>query len=280
MSQTDYSPQQVTLISATDGPKHYWRELWRFKELFFLLAWRDLLVRYKQTFIGVSWAVLRPLITVMVFTFVFGKIAKLPSGDTPYALFVFAAMLPWQFFSTALAEAGNSVVSNANLVTKIYFPRLLLPLSSILVCFVDALIAAILFIGLIIWYGVVPSWHIVFLPIFVLWLALVTLGLSLWIAALNVTYRDFRYLVPFMLQLGMYVSPVGFSSTIIPEKWLWLFYLNPLAGVIDGFRWTILGNDQQLNLMLIFPSLVFTLLLLVYGLIFFRSAEASFADGI
>lgn len=280
MSREELSSQTITIISATDGPQHYWRELWRFKELFVLLAWRDLLVRYKQTVIGIAWAVIRPLITVLVFTLVFGKLAKLPSGDSPYALFVFAGMLPWQFFSTALAEAGNSLVTNSSIVSKIYFPRLLMPLASIAVCFVDAVIAGVIFIGLMVWYGVIPGWQILFLPLFIIWLALITLGLSVWVAALNVTYRDFRYLIPFVVQLGMYISPVGFGSELIPEKWLWLFYLNPMAGVIDGFRWSMLGGEQTLNLVVMVPSFILTFLLLVPGLRFFRKKEDSFADGI
>lgn len=280
MNYKELSSLPVTVITATDGPQHYWRELWHFKELFLLLAWRDLLVRYKQTLIGIAWAVIRPLVTVMVFTLVFGKLAKLPSGDAPYALFVFAGMLPWQFFSTALTEAGNSLVANANIVTKIYFPRLLMPLASIAVCFVDAIIAGIIFLGLMAWYGVTPNWQLIFLPLFIVWLVLITLGLSVWVAALNVTYRDFRYLIPFVVQLGVYISPVGFSSGIIPGKWLWLFYLNPMAGVIDGFRWCILGGDQPLHLAAMFPSIILTLILLIPGLRFFRKKEDSFADGI
>lgn len=280
MKDSELPTRIVTVITATDGSRHYWRELWRFKELFILLAWRDLLVRYKQTAIGVAWAVIRPLLTVLVFTIIFGRLAKLPSGDTPYALFVFAGMLPWQFFSTALNDAGNSLVANANIVSKIYFPRLLIPFASIAVCFVDAIIASVIFLGLMVLYGVMPGWQILFLPLFVLWLVFITVGLSVWVAALNVTYRDFRYLIPFVVQLGMYISPVGFGSGIIPEKWLWLFYLNPISGVIDGFRWSIFGDDQPMHLILMVPSLCFTLLLLVGGLIFFRNTEANFADRI
>jgi lipopolysaccharide transport system permease protein len=280
MDQSKTSPSPIVVITATDGPQHYWRELWHFKELFFLFAWRDLLVRYKQTLLGVSWAIIRPLLTVLVFTLVFGKIAKLPSGNTPYALFVFAGMLPWQFFSTALTDAGNSLVANANIVSKIYFPRLLMPLASIAVCFVDAVIAGVIFLGLMLWYGVIPDWKIIFLPLFIIWLGLITVALSVWIAALNVTYRDFRYVIPFAVQLGLYVSPVGFSSEVIPEKWLWIFYLNPMAGVIDGFRWSILSGNQVLHVIPILISVVLTFSLLLPGLHFFRKKEDSFADGI
>lgn len=280
MDQSKVQSAPIVVITATDGPQHYWRELWHFKELFLLFAWRDLLVRYKQTLLGISWAIIRPLLTVLVFTLVFGKIAKLPSGDTPYALFVFAGMLPWQFFSTSLTDAGNSLVANANIVSKIYFPRLLMPLASIAVCFVDAVIAGVIFLALMLWYGVIPDWKIMFLPLFIIWLGLITVALSVWIAALNVTYRDFRYVVPFAVQLGLYISPVGFSSEVIPEKWLWVFYLNPMAGVIDGFRWSILGGNHALHFTPILISVVLTFALLLPGLNFFRKKEDSFADGI
>lgn len=269
----------LTIITANQKSKDYWKELWRFKDLFLLLAWRDILVRYKQTLLGVAWAILRPLITVIVFTFVFGKLAKLPSGEIPYVIFVFAGMLPWLLFATAITEAGNSLVSNANIITKIYFPRLLVPLSSIAVCFIDTFIAGVIFLILMWWYGVTPNWHIVLTPIFMVWLLVLILGVSLWITTLNVTYRDFRYLIPFIVQLGMYISPVGFSSEIVPEKWLWLFYLNPMVGIIDGFRWCFLGGSN-FNFLLAIPSVIFTILICITGVIFFRKKEDSFADGI
>ncbi|MBF5038116.1 ABC transporter permease [Methylophilus sp. 13] len=270
----------ITTISSEKSSKDVLRDLWNFKDLLFLLTWRDLLVRYKQTFFGVAWAIFRPLITVMVFAFIFGKVAKLPSGNTPYFLFVFAGMIPWQFFSSSLSEAGNSLVANANIITKIYFPRLLMPLSSIAACLVDALITGIIFCVLLVWYQVEFTWHILILPAFIIWLVLLTIGLSIWTAALNVTYRDFRYLIPFMVQLGMYISPVGFSSQIIPDKWLWLFYINPMASIIDGFRWCIFNQSSNFNVSMSITGIVITLLMFVYGLIFFKNAEDSFADRI
>ncbi|WP_343652614.1 ABC transporter permease [Herbaspirillum sp.] len=271
----------VTVITAKEGVQGYWKELQRFKELFFLLVWRDLLVRYKQTLIGVAWAVLRPLITVVVFSVVFGSLAKLPSsGNSPYVLMVFAGMLPWQFFATAFADAGNSVVGNANIVSKVYFPRLLIPVSSIAVCFVDAIVSAVIFSFLMIWYGMWPGPTIVFLPLFAGWLFLFVLATSVWVASLNVTYRDFRYVVPFMVQLGTYISPVGFSSSVVPEKWRLLYFANPMAAIIDGFRWSLFGGEQAIDWHLMIIPLILTFVILIPGLRFFRRTEDSFADRI
>ena len=285
MDNSGHSPhpssQVLTVITANAGVQGYWAELRRYRELFFLLVWRDLLVRYKQTLIGVAWAVLRPLVTVAVFSLVFGSLAKLPSsGDTPYVLMVFAGMLPWQFFATAFADAGGSVVTNGNIVSKVYFPRLLIPLSSIAVCLVDALVSAVIFVMLMLWYGVTPSATIIFLPLFMVWLCLFVLATSVWVAALNVTYRDFRYVVPFLVQLGTYVSPVGFASTIVPEKWRWLYFLNPMAAIIDGFRFSLFGAGQPLDVRLLIAPLLLTLVILIPGLMFFRRTEDSFADRI
>jgi lipopolysaccharide transport system permease protein len=272
-------PPSVIITSEPDL-RHYWRDLWAFRELLVLLVWRDLVVRYKQTVLGVAWAVIRPVITVVVFSVVFGTLAKLPSGDTPYVLLVFAGMLPWQFFATSFADAGNSIVGNAHIISKVYFPRLLIPIASVVVCVVDALISGLIFVALMAWYGVWPTWQVVFLPLFLIWLILIVLAGSLWVASLNVRYRDFRYVVPFMLQLGTYMSPVGFSSAIIPEQWRSLYYLNPMVGVIDGFRWCLFGSAQPLNLALMLPSMALTLLLLIPGLRFFRKTEDAFADWI
>lgn len=270
----------ITVISSQDSSKQLFNELWRFKDLFLLLTWRDLLVRYKQTFFGIAWAIFRPLITVIVFAFIFGKVAKLPSNNTPYFLFVFAGIIPWQFFASSLADAGNSLVANSNIITKVYFPRLLMPFSSIAACFVDALITGVIFCIFLFWYHVEFTWHILVLPAFILWLVLLTIGVSIWTAALNVTYRDFRYLIPFMVQLGMYISPVGFSSQIIPDKWLWLFYINPMVSIIDGFRWCIFHQSSNFNLMMSLPSMTITILVLVSSILFFKSSEDSFADRI
>ena len=199
---------------------HYWRDLWQYRELFQVLAWRDIAVRYKQTVIGAAWALIRPFLTMVVFTVIFGKLAKLPSdGTVPYALMVFAGMLPWSFFSTALAEASNSIIGNANLISKVYFPRLIVPIAAVMVAFVDFLISFAILVALMVWYQFMPGWQVLLLPVFVAFAFMASLGIGLWITALNVKYRDFRYVIPFIVQLGLYVSPVGFSSSIVPDQW-------------------------------------------------------------
>ena len=238
--------QSVLIIEAGRAERHYWRDLWRYRELFFFLAWRDILVRYKQTVIGMVWALGRPLITMMVFTLVFSKLAKLPSEGVPYPILVFAALLPWQFFSSAFSGAGDSLISNAGMISKVYFPRLVIPTSAVIVSFVDFLISGIILIGLMIWYGFAPNLRMLTLPLFILVAFASAMGAGLWIAALNVKYRDFRIIVPFVVQFGLYISPVGFSSSIVPEQWRLLYSINPMVGVIDGFRWAILGGNTQL----------------------------------
>jgi lipopolysaccharide transport system permease protein len=269
---------QTLIIEAGRTERHYWKDLWRYRELFFFLAWRDILVRYKQTAIGVAWALLRPLLTMLVFTLVFGRLAKLPSGGVPYPILVFAALLPWQFFSNAFTEAGNSLISNSAMITKVYFPRLVIPTSAVIVSFVDFLISGAILVALMIWYGFIPNWRIFTLPVFILITFAAATGTGLWIAALNVKYRDFRYIIPFVVQLGLYISPVGFSSNIVPEKWRLLYSVNPMVGVIDGFRWAIMGSNSQIYM----PGFVLSLLLvaavLVTGVIFFRKTEKTFAD--
>jgi len=229
--------KQKLIIEAGRTEKHYWKDIWRYRELFYFLAWRDILVRYKQTALGVIWALLRPFLTMVVFTIVFGKLGKFPSDGAPYAVMVFAAMLPWQFFSNSLSEASNSMIGNANLISKVYFPRLIVPSSAVITSFVDFLISGAILIGLMVWYGFMPGWRILTLPLFISIAFAASMGIGLWLTALNVKYRDFRYVVPFIVQFGLYVSPVGFSSSIIPEKWRLLYSLNPMVGVIDGFRW-------------------------------------------
>jgi len=269
----------VFVIEPGRRERHYWLELWQFRELFLVLAWRDLSVRYKQTIIGVAWALIRPFLTMLVFTIIFGRIAKVPSdGAVPYALLVFCGMLPWTFFSTGLAEASNSLINNANLIRKIYFPRLLVPTATFVVAFADFLISFCILIGLLIWYQFVPGWQIVLLPIFIFFAALASMGPSLWITSLNVKYRDFRYVIPFILQFGLYVSPVGFSSNIVPEQWRLLYSLNPMVGVIDGFRWCILGGQSSLYLPGLALSACVTAFFLWLGLGQFRKMEKSFAD--
>ena len=269
----------LTVIEPGRHELNYWQDLWRYRELFQVLAWRDLSVRYKQTVIGVIWALIRPLLTMIVFTVIFGRIAQLPSdGSTPYALMVFAGMLPWTFFSTGLAEASNSLVNNSNLIGKVYFPRLIVPTAAVVVAFVDFLITFAILAALFVWYQFVPSWHMIFLPLFVILAFLASMGPSLWITALNVQYRDFRYIIPFIVQFGLYVSPVGFSSSVIPEQWRLLYSLNPIVGVIDGFRWCILGGQSQLYLPGLALSVAVTSFLLWFGILKFRKLEKSFAD--
>jgi lipopolysaccharide transport system permease protein len=233
------------VIEAGRTERQYWQDLWRYRELFYFLAWRDILVRYKQTAIGIAWALIRPFLTMVVFTVVFGQLAKLPSAGVPYPILVFAGMLPWQFFSNALSECSSSLVSNSNLISKVYFPRLIVPTSAVIVSFVDFMISGIILLGLMAWYNFIPDWRILTLPLFILIAFLASMGVGLWLAALTVEYRDFRFIVPFIVQFGLYISPVGFSSSIVPEQWRLVYSLNPMVGVIDGFRWAILGGDAK-----------------------------------
>lgn len=267
------------ILEAGRAEKNYWRDLWRYRELFQVLAWRDVSVRYKQTVIGVAWAVIRPLLTMIVFTVIFGNIAKLPTdGTAPYALMVFAGMLPWTFFSTAMADASNSLVSNANLISKVYFPRLIVPAATIVVALIDLLISFSILVLMLIWFQFLPSWQILMLPVFILLACLASLGPSLWITSLNVKYRDFRYIIPFIVQFGLYVSPVGFSSSVIPEKWRLVYSLNPIVGIIDGFRWCVLGGESTIYWPGLAASLATTVFFLWFGVRQFRKMERSFAD--
>jgi len=279
---------QELIIEPGRAEKNYWRDLWRYRELFYFLAWRDILVRYKQTVIGIAWAVIRPLLTMIVFTVVFGRIAKLPApGTVPYALLVMAAMLPWQFFSTAMSEASNSLIGNANLISKIYFPRLIVPAGSVITAFVDFLITLGLMGLLMAWYQFVPDWRLLLLPVYMGLACGVAFGLGLWLCALNVEYRDFRYIVPFIVQFGLYVSPVGFSSSVVPETWhghgldipaRLVYSLNPMVGVIDGFRWSLLRGQTDLWWPSILTSVVLTSILCLSGVCYFRRMEKTFAD--
>ena len=267
------------VIEAGRTERHYWQDLWRYRELLYFLAWRDILVRYKQTVIGIAWAIVRPLLAMIVFTIIFGRLANLPSeGNAPYAIMVFAAMLPWQFFASAFGETGNSVVNNAAMISKVYFPRLIIPASTIVVSLVDFMFSSTILTGLMVWYGHGPSVRILALPIFLLLAFMAAMGAGLWIAALNVKYRDMRYVVPFVVQLGLYISPVGFSSAIVPEQWRLLYALNPMVGVIDGFRWAIIGGQAQLY----WPGFALSWLLIVVvfftGVRYFRATERTFAD--
>ena len=266
------------VIEAGRAERRYWQDLWHYRELLYFLAWRDILVRYKQTVIGVLWALIRPLVTIVVFSVVFGGIAKLPSDGVPYPVLVCAAMLPWQFFANSFSEIGNSLVGNANLISKTYFPRLIIPAGILVVAMVDFLISFAILAALMAWYGVVPSWQVAALPVFMLVAAAAAFGAGLWIAALNVKYRDFRYLIPFIVQVGLFVSPVGFSSNVVPDTWRLLYSVNPMVGVIDGFRWALFGGDTQVYWPGILLSVLLILGLLATGLAFFRRTERTFAD--
>ena len=276
MKQTTSQPELI--IEAGRTEKQYWQDLWRYRELFYFLAWRDILVRYKQTAIGIVWALIRPFLTMVVFTVVFGQLAKLSSEGAPYPILVFSAMLPWQFFSNSLSECSNSLITNANLLSKVYFPRLVVPTSAVVVSFVDFMISGMILLALMAWYNFIPTWRILTLPLFIAVAFAASIGAGLWLASLNVQYRDFRFIVPFIVQFGLYISPVGFSSSIVPEQWRFIYSLNPMVGVIDGFRWAILGGNSQLYLPGFILSMGLVFLLLVSGIWYFRKMERTFAD--
>jgi lipopolysaccharide transport system permease protein len=266
------------LIEPGRTEKNYWRDLWRYRELFYILAWRDISVRYKQTVIGVIWAALRPLVAMVIFTVVFGKIAKMPSQGIPYPILVFAAMLPWQFFSNSLSEAGQSLVGNSNLISKVYFPRLIIPAGTVITCLVDLLISAALLGVLMVWFRFLPDWRLLTLPLFTLMALLAALGPGLLLTALNVKFRDFRYVIPFIVQFGLFISPVGFSSEVIPDQWRLLYSLNPIVGVIDGFRWAICHGASKLYLPGFLLSIITVMIFLSLGIWYFRRTERTFAD--
>jgi lipopolysaccharide transport system permease protein len=273
------SSNNILVLAPGQAEKQYWRDLWLYRELFAILAWRDVSVRYKQTVIGILWAVLRPLLTMIVFTVVFGRIAGLPSdGTAPYALMVFAGMIPWTLFSTALSDAANSLINNANLISKVYFPRVIVPSATIVVSLVDFFISFFILILMMIFYQYWSGWQILLLPVFILLALLASLGPSLWIASLNVKYRDFRYIIPFIVQFGLYISPVGFSSSLVPDQWRLLYSINPMVGIIDGFRWCLLGESS----LIYFPGFLLSLFVIVFFLWFgirtFRKTEKTFAD--
>ena len=269
----------LIVIEPGKAERHYWLDLWRYRELFRVLAWRDLSVRYKQTVIGVLWALIRPVLTMVVFTIVFGRIAQLPTdGTAPYALMVFAGILPWTFFSNGLSEASSSLINSANLISKVYFPRLIVPTATVVVALVDFFISFCILLLLMVWYQFMPDWRILVLPAFVLLAFCATVGPALWITALNVKYRDFRYIIPFIVQFGLYVSPIGFSSSVVPEQWRLVYSLNPMVGVIDGFRWCILGGQSELYAPGLATSVGVTGLFLWFGIHQFRKMEKSFAD--
>lgn len=269
-----------TVIAPGHTEKNYWRDLWRYRDLFYILSWRDIKVRYKQTTLGILWAILRPLLTMVVFVFVFGKLANMPAGgNAPYAIMVFAGLLPWQFFSNALTESSNSLIGNEKLITKIYFPRLIIPASSVITSFIDFLISFALLSGLFVFYKYLPPVEFFFIPVFCIMAFAASFGPGLYLTTLNVKYRDFRYIIPFIVQFGLFISPVGFSSSVIPEKWQWAWALNPMVGVIDGFRWCIVKDAP--NPLLHYPfyiSLAVTLFFVWLSIYHFRKMEKNFAD--
>lgn len=266
------------IIEAGRMERQYWKDLWNYRELFYFLAWRDILVRYKQTAIGIAWAILRPFLTMLVLTIIFGKLARFPSGSAPYPILVFAAMLPWQFFANSLTECSNSLIGNAGLISKVYFPRLVIPTSSVIVSFVDFLLSGAILLGLMAWYNFWPTWRVLSLPFLILISFGAAMGTGLWISAMNVKYRDFRYIVPFLVQFGLYISPVGFASSVVPEKWRLLYSINPMVGVIDGFRWAILGKDVVIYVPGFILSMSLVTLLFLGGMWYFRKTERTFAD--
>lgn len=266
------------VIEAGRTEGQYWRDLWRYRELFFFFAWRDMLVRYKQTVVGISWSLIRPLLTMAILTVVFGKLGKMPSGGVPYPLLVFCGMLPWLFFSNALMESGNSLVANSSMISKVYFPRLTITASSVMTSLVDFLISSVFLAALMLWYRAKPPVAVVFLPFFVLLMFAASLGVGLWIAALMVKYRDFRFIVPFIVQFGLYISPVGFQSGVVPEKYRLLFALNPMVGIIDGFRWCLLGVSNGAYVLELGIAVIEVLLLMATGIWYFRRTERTFAD--
>ena len=267
------------VLEADRAERHYWRDIWRYRELLYVLSWRDITVKYKQTVIGIVWAVIRPMLTMIVFTVIFGKLAKLPTeGNAPYAIMVYAAMLPWQFFASSLSESSNSLISNANLITKVYFPRLIIPASTVVTNLVDFMISFAILLVLMVYYQYPPTMRFLLLPAYLLIVFLASFGVGLVLSSLNVKFRDFRYIVPFIVQFGLYVSPVGFSSTIIPDKYRLLYSLNPMVGVIDGFRWAILGGDFMIYWPGFLLSITVTMFFLIIGIGIFRNMEKSFAD--
>ncbi len=266
------------VIEPGRSERNYWNDLWRFRELFVFMAWRDILVRYKQTAIGLSWSILRPVLTMIVFTVVFGRIAKLPSEGVPYPILVYSALLPWQFFSTSFSDASASLIGNSNMLTKLYFPRLIIPVSTIIVNLVDFFISFIILIVLMMWYNFVPDWTILCVPLFLFLAFVASLSVGLYVAALNVKYRDFKYIIPFVVQFGLYISPVGFSSNVVPQKWKLLYSLNPMVGIIDGFRWSILGGKNQIYVPGLLLSIGVVTLLLFLSIRYFRKMEKTFAD--
>ena len=266
------------LIEPEKSIKNFWKELYAYRELFLFLAWRDILVRYKQTVIGIAWSILRPLLTMVVFTIVFGKLAKMPSGGIPYPILVFSAMLPWQFFSNIISESGNSLISNSNMISKVYFPRIIIPTTSMIVSLIDFFISSFIFVLIMLFYKFIPTIYVLLIPFLLIHAIITSLGIGYLVSALSVKYRDFRYIIPFMVQFGLYISPVGFSSSVIPEKWRLIYSLNPMVGIIDGFRWEIIGDKFQIYVPGFILSIGISISIFIVGFVYFRKTEREFAD--
>jgi len=269
------------IIEPGRADQHYWRDLWKFRELFYFLAWRDILVRYKQTVVGVSWSILRPLLTMIILNVIFGKVGKFPSDGVPYPVLIYVAMLPWQLFTNSFSESGNSLVANSGLISKIYFPRLIVPAGSVVVGFIDFLISSLILVGLMVWYDYFPDWRIITLPFFLLLALAASLGAGFLVSALTVKYRDFRFIVPFVIQFGMYLCPVAYSSSVIYTRypqWSLVYSMNPMVGIIDGFRWALLRGQAPLHLEGIILSVFLVIGLLFLGIWYFRKTERTFAD--
>lgn len=267
----------VVVIKPTRGLTLNLREIWDYRELLYFMVWRDLKVRYKQTALGAGWAIIQPVTTIVIFSVIFGHLAKIPSDGVPYPVFSFAGLLPWLYFAAALSQSSQSIVSNKNLITKVYFPRLMVPIASVVVPVVDMLLSGTVLLGLIFYYGLTPSWHVIAIFPFVLMAMATAFGTGLLLAGLNVRYRDIPYVVPFVIQLWMYASPVVYPTSLVPHKWQWVLGLNPMVGVIDGFRWSLLGSaGPSISLML--ASILIGAAVTVAGLFYFKRTERSFAD--
>jgi lipopolysaccharide transport system permease protein len=270
------SPPEI-ILEAGRANRNYWQDLWRFRELLGFLAWRDIKVRYKQTTLGVLWALIQPAVTLTVFTFIFGKLAGMPAGNAPYPLLVLCGLLPWQLFSAAFSNASGSLVANTHLISKVYFPRLIVPLSSVAVALIDFAVVLVLLAVMCLWWQFTPDWRIIVLPLFIVLTLLTAIGTGLWLTALTVKYRDFRFVAPFLLQVGLFLSPVGFSSTNLPN-WRFIYSLNPMVGAIDGFRWCLLRGEPALDPLNLAVSIGMAALLLASGIWYFRRTERTFAD--
>jgi len=276
------TPPSVLPLTLIQSSRKGWaslnlRELWEYRELLFFLTWRDIKVRYKQTALGAAWAVLQPFLTMVVFTIFFGNLAKVPSDNLPYPIFSYTALLPWQLFAYALNQSSNSLVANQQLITKVYFPRLVIPLSALLAGLVDFGIAFVVLLGMMVYYGIWPSTAIVTLPFFLLLAMATALAVGLWLSALNVEYRDVRYTIPFLTQFWLFATPIAYPSSLVPERWRALYGLNPMAGVVEGFRWALLGQELHNGLLLLVSTLA-VIGLLISGLVYFRRMEQTFAD--